>query len=70
MAKVTAKLVKEKAATPLYLMIEGGATAYAIIQRLGWNSFSIERELAPGVVTIQYKQTLITLKPGSYPWPS
>jgi hypothetical protein len=70
MAKVTAKLVKEKAATPFYLMIEGGATAYAIIQRLGWNSFSIERELAPGVVTIQYKQTLITLKPGSYPWPS
>lgn len=70
MAKVTAKLVKEKAAAPFHLMIEGGATAYAIIQRLGWNSFSIERELAPGVVTIQYKQTLITLKPGSYPWPS
>ena len=69
MAEVAASLIHEEAAASLHLIIEGGATAYAIIQRLGWNAFSIESELAPGVVTIGHGQTLITLKPGSYPWP-
>ncbi|MBP5569454.1 MAG: hypothetical protein J6X46_00245 [Prevotella sp.] len=69
MTTVASQLIKIKAAAPLHLIIEGGATAYAIIQHLGWNTFSIERELAPGIVTIRHKQNLITLKPGSYLWP-
>ena len=69
MTTVAAQLIKLKAAAPLHLIIEGGATAYAIIQHLGWNTFSIERELAPGIVTIRHKKDLITLKPGSYLWP-
>ena len=69
MTAVATQLVKIKTAAPLHLVIEGGATAYAIIQHLGWNTFSIERELAPGIVTIRHNQDFITLKPGSYRWP-
>jgi uncharacterized protein YgbK (DUF1537 family) len=70
MATVATQLIKTKTAAPLHLVVEGGATAYAIIQHLGWNVFSIERELAPGIVTIKHHQDLITLKPGSYLWPT
>jgi len=69
MASLAFKLIKAKAAAPLHLIIEGGATAYAIIQRLGWNTFSIEQELSPGIVTLRHEQVFITMKPGSYPWP-
>ena len=70
MATAATQLIKTKTAAPLHLVVEGGATAYAIIQHLGWNVFSIERELAPGIVTIKHHQDFITLKPGSYLWPT
>ena len=54
---------------PSHLIIEGGATAWATLQTLGWQSFTIEREFAPGVVQMRASNgTLVTLKPGSYPW--
>tara|TARA_R110002049_G_scaffold8025_3_gene44662 strand:- start:185 stop:412 length:228 start_codon:yes stop_codon:yes gene_type:complete len=54
------------------LFIEGGATAYDILKKLEWNSFTPTSELAPGVVRIQYDRNIkkhITIKPGSYEWP-
>ncbi len=54
------------------LFIEGGATAYDLLQKLNWKSFTPTAELAPGVVRMQYAldtNKYITLKPGSYKWP-
>jgi uncharacterized protein YgbK (DUF1537 family) len=51
---------------------EGGATAAAIIRRLGWTRLTVVRELAPGVATMDTGGRpggQITLKPGSYAWP-
>ena len=57
---------------PSHLLIEGGATAYSLLQRLGWNSFTPVREWTPGVVQLKLNTEpycYITLKPGSYTWP-
>ena len=57
-----------------WLIIEGGATAYAILSRTQYRTFEIERQYAPGVVCMKstdtpHRPTLyIILKPGSYPW--
>lgn len=69
MAEAAAQLLEDKT-SPIHLLIEGGATAFAVFKRLGWHSFQIVREVAPGVVTLKHKNFMITLKPGSYPWPS
>jgi len=54
---------------PDHLIIEGGATAWATLQALNWTEFQIERQIAPGVVQMSATNgTLVTLKPGSYPW--
>ena len=50
------------------IIIEGGATAFAVIQALGWNTFGIKSEYAPGIVGMTHGETEIILKPGSYPW--
>ena len=53
---------------PAELVIEGGATAFAILNRLGWNSFTITEEIAPGVIRMQADNgTHVTMKPGSLP---
>ncbi len=57
---------------PSHLLIEGGATAYSLLQRLGWNSFIPVKEWTPGVVQLKLNtepHCYITLKPGSYVWP-
>ncbi len=54
------------------LIIEGGATAYAILQQLGLRTFFPEEELAPGVIRMRASSLPglhITVKPGSYWWP-
>jgi uncharacterized protein YgbK (DUF1537 family) len=54
------------------LIIEGGATAYAILQQLGLRTFYPEEELAPGVIRMSALSApglYITVKPGSYQWP-
>ena len=56
----------------LHVYIEGGATAAAIAEALEWRTFDVAGALAPGVVTLkpdEAKQILLTIKPGSYPWP-
>ena len=53
---------------PDSIIIEGGATAYTLLNRLGWHSFTIREEIAPGVVCMHHDGTDIILKPGSYPW--
>ena len=54
---------------PQSLIIEGGATAWATLQMLGWQQFDEVHQIAPGVVQMRATcGTLVTLKPGSYPW--
>lgn len=60
-----------------HLLIEGGATAAAIIQRMKWQRLAVIHEAAVGVVSVKpilphAAQLLprITMKPGSYAWPS
>lgn len=49
--------------------IEGGATAYSVLERMGWKELTLSCEYAPGVVRMQHASCGITVKPGSYPWP-
>ena len=44
---------------PQEIVIEGGATAFCLLNRLGWHHFRITNEIAPGVVRMQ----LISLNP-------
>lgn len=58
---------------PAELFIEGGATAYSLLNRLKWTLFTPVNELAPGVVRLQLNQKpciFVSLKPGSYTWPN
>lgn len=57
--------------TPSYLIIEGGATAFSILQQLGYNEFTVKLEIAPGVIylaPIRFAKFHIIIKPGSYSW--
>ena len=54
------------------LLVEGGATAFAILQQLNINQFKPVQEIATGVVRMQavnHPELHITIKPGSYSWP-
>ena len=69
MSEVVHALVEKM--QPDELIIEGGATAFAVMQRLGWCDFCITEQIAPGVVRMQSQQmpqVHVTFKPGSYPW--
>ena len=67
MAEMTKQLVTKHC--PDHLVIEGGATAWATLQALGWTEFTITAQLAPGVVQMRATNgVFVTLKPGSYPW--
>jgi uncharacterized protein YgbK (DUF1537 family) len=53
------------------IFVEGGATAWTLVKRLGWRRFRVHRELAPGVVVLGVVGggPWVTMKPGSYAWP-
>jgi len=54
------------------LILEGGATAEAVLARLGWTTLKVLGEYGPGVVQLcmsGQENLLVTIKPGSYPWP-
>lgn len=79
MARKAKELIVEHHPSPeaatgkgLHIIIEGGATAWATLQELGWTQFDIVGQVASGVVQMQSvtSGTLVTLKPGSYPWGS
>ena len=62
-------LDREGSGEGLHLIIEGGATAWATLQTPGWTQFEIVAQIAPGIVQMSATNgTLVTLKPGSYPW--
>jgi uncharacterized protein YgbK (DUF1537 family) len=54
-----------------HVYAEGGATAVRLARRMGWTRLKVVREIAPGVVTAVAgeRRWLLTVKPGSYPWP-
>ena len=66
MAEATSALVAAR--RPRDIIIEGGATAFAILDKLGWRTFTVRKELSPGVVSMSFGTTNIILKPGSYDW--
>jgi uncharacterized protein YgbK (DUF1537 family) len=54
------------------VFVEGGRTASALVRRMGWTRASVCRQYAPGVVAMRFSaapKAIITVKPGSYPWP-
>jgi uncharacterized protein YgbK (DUF1537 family) len=54
------------------LFIEGGSTAYAVLQRAGFAGFFPVQEMAAGVIRMRVRDKpglYITVKPGSYDWP-
>ena len=53
------------------LFVEGGATAAALVRRLGWMRFRVCKEWATGVVSMNVvgkARPTVTIKPGSYAW--
>ncbi len=69
MADAVTRLVHDK--VPDELIIEGGATAFAVLKRLGWTHFEVSDEVNPGVVRMLWNgehPVHVTFKPGSYSW--
>jgi uncharacterized protein YgbK (DUF1537 family) len=55
------------------LLIEGGATAYSIVRKIGWHSFEPTEELDQGIVRMKVADEPglhLTIKPGSYDLPA
>jgi D-threonate/D-erythronate kinase len=70
MAEVISRLLATCSVTEL--LLEGGATAFAILQKQGWKNLIPIEEWAPGIVRMQVKDCsglYLTFKPGSYDWP-
>ena len=71
--EMTASLIQHLVAQrqPLQLIIEGGASAFATLQRLGWSELEMVAQLAPGIIKTKAPNgTFVIMKPGSYPWGS
>lgn len=55
------------------LLIEGGATAWSILNLLNFKKLHPVNQLSPGVIRLSIpgnNQLYVTLKPGSYEWPA
>ena len=55
-----------------HVFAEGGATGASLLRSMNWSRLVAVREIAQGVVTFRVpgdRQCLLTIKPGSYPWP-
>ena len=55
------------------VFIEGGSTAFSVVQKLGWKSFIPVTEWQLGVVKMRVvgqDDKYLTIKPGSYDWPA
>ncbi|GHE46978.1 four-carbon acid sugar kinase family protein [Sphingobacterium griseoflavum] len=55
---------------PKELILEGGATANAVLEALQINVLLPLKEYAPGLIRshVPHRELAITMKPGSYPW--
>ncbi|HUC80258.1 MAG TPA: four-carbon acid sugar kinase family protein [Flavisolibacter sp.] len=71
--KLSAAVAEVVKAIPLKeLLVEGGATSFSIIQKLGFTAFEPTEELQQGVVRMKVAgqdNLHVTIKPGSYAWP-
>jgi len=67
LADLAASVLARHAVDQLWL--EGGATASAVIRKMGWMGLRVAGELGPGVVQLRppIGSPLVTVKPGSYP---
>jgi uncharacterized protein YgbK (DUF1537 family) len=55
------------------VLLEGGATAGAVIHRLAWKRLAACQVAAPGVGALRpvgEERPLVLIKPGSYDWPA
>ena len=54
-----------------WLLIEGGATASAILRQLRWDRFTVVAEFSPGVAHLRPAggEANLVVKPGSCGWP-
>lgn len=69
--ETTARLIQHlvEKRLPQQLIIEGGASAFATLQHLGWNELEVVCQIAPGVIKTKAPNgTFVIMKPGSYPW--
>lgn len=66
------KVIIENAKPGTHFYLEGGETASAFVREMSWNSLVVTETYDLGVVTLhpEGREALITVKPGSYPWPS
>lgn len=70
LAEVAGEVVQR--ARPDLVLVDGGATAARLLERLGWSCLRVTREWAPGVVELvggPEGNPPVVVKPGSYPWP-
>lgn len=70
MAEVTAQVAQQSEIREL--LLEGGATASAVLGRLGMDAFYPEQQVAHGVIRMRIsgrERLHVTMKPGSYEWP-
>jgi uncharacterized protein YgbK (DUF1537 family) len=62
------------AATPVRrVLLEGGATAAAVVRAMGWTRLAPSRHAAPGVgvlAPVAGAAVELCIKPGSYDWPA
>ena len=70
LSRNVAALLRTLPCPPPHLCLEGGETAAAVLKRLGKANLSVLWEWEPGVVTLDANGLLVTIKPGSYPWPA
>jgi uncharacterized protein YgbK (DUF1537 family) len=70
LAAVAAAVLQE---VPLdRLLLEGGATAAAVVRALGWTRLQACEAAAPGIGTLRpfgREGPILSIKPGSYDWP-
>lgn len=71
LAEVVVRMLEQCAVGEI--LLEGGATAFALLEKKGWTTLTPLLEYSPGIVrmAVDGKPNLfLTFKPGSYPWPA
>jgi len=70
LAEAAGRVIKWAPIGRVYL--EGGATATALMRLLDWENLRVLKPLGPGLASLEVidrPAPLLTIKPGSYPWP-
>ena len=71
LAEASAAVLREAPVTRM--LLEGGATAAAVVRGLGWSRLCSHGAPAPGIGTLRpFKAAspIVSIKPGSYDWPA